>query len=108
MMAKDTGVPGNTWMEQAAFDRMVYDVGKSLMQLAESLSKMNSGTERLVALKLRAPKGPGGEWLAVVSTLVDDERFVAFSSGVDFVVCLQTLGARLRNGSLKWKEDQYG
>lgn len=106
-MSKGEEYPGNTMMSQAAFDRRLYNHGKHLLELQDGFNKCYLDGNRLRALRLVAPEQEAGEWLAVLTIVQDGEPLVAFSSGFDLVSCLQTLNGRMRNGSLKWKVDEY-
>jgi hypothetical protein len=49
--------------------------------------------------------GLGSGWLAVVRAETDGGKFVAFHGGDTYLEAVSGVIARLRNGSLKWRED---
>jgi hypothetical protein len=59
-------------------------------------------------IKFRAPNLPGGTWLGIITANIEGEACVAFHEGDTFVESVKGLLHRLNNGSLKWKEDNYG
>lgn len=71
-----------------------------------------AGAERrgvyIYQIKLRAPTEARPEWFVIVSADVDGKAMVAFHSAPSFRDALVGMINRFGNGSLKWKEDQYG
>lgn len=104
---KDRGVPGNTVASQAEFDRMVYGYGKALMTLAHMCREYDDAGNTVKAIKFKTPKDEGGDWLAIVTVDLDGSAAVAFVFGDTLMTCVSSTAARIRNGSIQWKADQY-
>lgn len=99
--------PGNTIMSQAASDRYAYDVGCAVLDVDFAARKMFEDDGCCKSIRFRAPEFVRGEWLAVVTKRDAEGDVVAFVSAPDLVDCVKALGAKLRNGTMSWKEDQY-
>lgn len=106
-MKNYTEVPGNAVASAQL-------VEQEMVKLAVSLYKVEAHIERLIkeevylkSIRLRAPQVRGGEWLAVVSIEVSGEGKVGFHSADGLTTVLRGTAARLLNGSMKWKDDEY-
>lgn len=100
-------VPGNAMESAQRHAEMIYNIGVSMLDLQRAVEHFDDDERELVAIRLKTPGCPNVEVLVVVSCNTKEGRKVAFSSGSDLIAALKTLGARLKNGSLKWKDDQY-
>ncbi len=58
-------------------------------------------------VSVRAPDVPGGEYFVVVNAVVEGQRSVGFGSGMDVISALGGTVARITNGTMKWREDDY-
>jgi hypothetical protein len=66
------------------------------------------GGIEIEAVKFRLANDPMIESLAVITGVgADGGPIVAFHSAIGFAELFVGLAARLRNGSLKWKVDEY-
>lgn len=106
-MPKQTGTPGNTMQSQADFDHMLYKIGVAISRLERWCSTDVPEGVYVKSIRLRAPQNPEGEWLAVVSISTENGGKVGFHSAEDLTAVLSGLSNRLRNGSIKWKDDEY-
>lgn len=107
-MTKYDEVPGNAMQSQAVFDREVFDTGRRVFDISGFIHRGASDRFVVRSIKFRAGPVPGAEWLVVVTAYSPDGPVVAFHQGADFKTALIGLAARLKNGSLKWKVDEYG
>lgn len=83
-------------------------VGMAVMDLSAAMQGYRSWTMDVVGLSIRAPKVRGDEFLVTVRGLDSDGApYVAFHSAVELDDALSGLHARLLNGSLKWRPDEY-
>lgn len=110
-MAKDVKnqeQPGNAYGSQQLLDQMFHKAGVSLSKIdrVARLGVADWGT--LLAVRMVCPKEDGEDWLIVVSVASSEGRQVAFHAGPDLLSAVTGLANRFQNGSLKWKEDQYG
>jgi len=93
--------------EGVEISRMAHRV---LTELWEVEARLEAWEERgfvLRDLRIRPPTGGRVEWLGVVRAYQDDGRVVGFCSAGSFDACLHLVCARLLNGSMKWKVDEY-
>lgn len=107
-MVKQPTEHGNALSAQAVFDREVTKLGLRVLEVEGFIGR--SVKEKFVvrSIKFRSGAQPGSEWLAIITAYSPDGPVVAFHSGVGFAAVLAGLAARLQNGSLKWKVDEYG
>lgn len=107
-MARSKDLPGDTLQSQSAFDREVHKVGMRVLNIDRFIDKGVDDKIVVRAIKFRAGNVPGAEWLVVITAYSPGGPIVAFHSGDGFRETLVGLASRLSNGSLKWKDDQYG
>lgn len=107
-MTKHKDIPGNTLQSQLVFDRELHKVGLRVFEIDDFIHKSVRDKFVVRAIKFRAGKVPGAEWMAVITAYSPDGPVVAFHSGESFKELVVGLAARLKNGSLKWKADEYG
>lgn len=108
MTKKDMGVPGNTVASQAEFDRHVYTYGQAMLSLGHIAHKYQQSGNAFRAIRFKAPQDIGGDWLAIVTVHLDGAPAVAFVFGDSLAACLVTVVNKIQNGSIRWKEDEYG
>lgn len=106
-MAKDVGVPGNALQEQADMDRRTLKLGIAVRQLEHWCEKLVPDHGIVKAIRFKAPRSVGGEWLVVVQVSTEKGGVVGFHSADDFSEAVKGLSSRLRNGSIKWRDDEY-
>lgn len=61
----------------------------------------------IVEIRIKRPKVPAGDVLAIVKAEVDGRRFVAFSAGFDAAEAVSGALERAKQDMLKWKPDEY-
>lgn len=83
-------------------------VGKAIVDLAHAIEGYRDLSVELVGMSIRGPQFRGGEYLIVLRGL-DEEGLpiVAFHSALDMGEVLRGVESRLRNGSLKWRKDEF-
>lgn len=83
--------------------------GRALEMLGSRMSGgFNAGWE-IMGLSVRKPRIEGEDFLITVRALTPDgQPVVAFSGGAFLDDAFVTLVNRIANGTLKWREDQFG
>lgn len=107
-MSKKRTEHGNTISAQAAFDREVHLTGSRVFDINSFVHQGVRDKFIVRSIKFRAGNTPGADWLVVITAYSSGTPVVAFHSGVGFKDTLLGLASRLKNGSLKWKADEYG
>lgn len=107
-MVRKKDVPGNTLQAQLVLDRELQKVGLRVLEIDRFVVRSVPDKFVVRAIKFRAGKVPGAEWMVIITAYSPDGPVVAFHSGDGFREALVGLAARLKNGSLKWKVDEYG
>lgn len=107
MTKKSPEIPGNSIGTAQAHQKWLMKAGNALSMLSEGFERYDEETGVVHSIRFAAPGVERSEWLAIVSVESGDGRQVAFSSGEDFMSCLVTVANRWRNGSLKWRADEY-
>lgn len=59
-------------------------------------------------IRVRLPNDENGDYLTIIKAQGETGGVVGFGSGLTFGEALAGTLERLYNGSLRWKEDQYG
>lgn len=100
-------VPGNAYQSQVNYQAYRMKVGDAVLDMGRAMERLFEEDVRVKAVRFKGPAVAGGPWLAVVTIDTSEGGKVAFSEGDDFEVCVRTLSNRMRNGSIKWKDDEY-
>lgn len=83
-------------------------IGAAVVELGRACEGYRDLSMQVIGMSIRAPQFRDGEYLMVVRGLGQDGgMFVAFHSALDIGEVLRGVDARLRNGSLKWRVDEY-
>lgn len=107
-MVKQPTEHGNTVLAQAVFDREIHKIGYRVLDIEGFIQRGVKDRFVVRAVKFRAGKVPGAEWLVIITAYSPGGPVVAFHSGDGFRDTLVGLASRLKNGSLVWKDDSYG
>lgn len=99
-------------MSQARRDDSVFKrwkrIGKAIEYLGFCFDGDRDISVDIVGFSARAPKEAGGEVLVVVRGLDEEGApVVAFSSAFELGEALVSLEARILNGTLKWRPDEW-
>jgi hypothetical protein len=78
-----------------------------LLRFSVNVREVEPETFKLGSLTIRPPKEEGGEFLVIIRASLEGRAFVGFTSGYDIGAALRLAIARVENGSMSWKEDQY-
>lgn len=82
--------------------------GYSVMYLGVAMQGMRDLEITPIGISIRGPRTQGDEFLATLRGVdADGARWVAFHSAFELAELLRGVESRLRNGSHRWKEDQY-
>lgn len=100
-------VPGNARASQAAFDRQVYKLGETLLSIDSIIHDYAKSGNQITGIRFKGPNTYGADWMVIITAVFDEKYVVAFVFGDSIAVCMKTLVNKIRNGGLKWKDDQY-
>lgn len=107
MSKRNEEVPGNTMQSAVNLARLLEKIARPVMIFQGRYEGERTEGVEILAIRFKAPGHPMGEWLAVVSASIEDERVVAFHKADDFSECLKGVLNRINNGSIKWRSDEY-
>lgn len=83
-------------------------VGEAVGEVYRAMAGYRSLAVDVRGLSVRGPGGPGDEFLLTVRGSTEDGTpVVAFHSATTLMELFTGLAARLGNGTLNWKADQY-
>lgn len=107
-MPQDIGIPGNAYAEQLELDRMLHKIGAAIMRGNSYMEKNAEAGTYIRKISLASPWEKSGEWFVVITKYEEGMPLVAFHSADTLQQAVVGLLNRLRNGSLKWRTDEYG
>lgn len=107
MAGKDNDVPGNAMLSAALLGRQVEKLGIAALRMDAHLETLQDNGIEVKALRFVYRAGIRGEVLCVVTAQTESGGLVAFHNGDSFGEVMKGIAARMGNGSLKWKEDEY-
>lgn len=99
---------GNGPDDRTLSDIAMRDVGWAVSSLSAAMQGYRQLAVVLVGFSVRAPKGRGDEFLMVIRG--EDEAgapVVAFHSAMSLGETFSGAEARLSNGTLRWREDEF-
>lgn len=81
---------------------------RSIRYLDGNMDVPDDRDQRIVKVVIKGPEYYGGEFFSIVAADGDNgEPLVAFHTAESLAGVLVGLGNRVRNGSLKWRADEY-
>jgi len=101
-------VPGNVIATAAAHERFLTQLGAGWVGVVEGARSLAGHDVYIESMTIRGSIGEGGDLLIVIRAISDEGKVVAFHNVDDSTTMWVGLANRMRNGSIKWKEDQYG
>lgn len=107
MTKKTTDIPGNAHGSAVMFERMLAVSGRRLHELAHAIEEQEENGLRVKKVIFKCDGHPRGSWLVIVSAESENGNVVAFHVGEGFIMTIEGLSSKWRNGSLKWKVDEY-
>ncbi len=110
-MAKEgltnTDIPGNSVGSHAAYLKQMVRQAESLMGFESVVDHLFEEDVLLRSIAIRFPEDDRPEYLAVVRVYWHGEKQVAFHNAPTLLELLTGVANRLRNRSMKFKEDRY-
>lgn len=107
-MKKNQEVPGNAYESARLLAERVHAWGQAVMSYDYIYSVAWRGEVDIEGLSLRSPRAEGGEWLCTLRGFDSDGTpVVAFHSALSAIEALAGAGERWRQGTLKWRVDEY-
>lgn len=103
----NTDVPGNAQASAAAFERYVFSLGRAWLDFERIAHDMGHAGTPIKRVTLKGPLVEGGSALIILTADSEEGPVVAFHNVDDLGTAIKGLAARLQNGSLKWKVDEY-
>lgn len=106
-MSKSVDIPGNAIATNVAVQRIYIQAGQSIAWLDLSVEANSESSVQLLGVSVRIAEHPGGEHLFVLKGRYQGERVVSFHQDSSLLSGITGVGNRIRNGSLKWRPDEY-
>ena len=106
-MGRTHDVPGNAMATAAKYQEFLMAVGKGWIDLTDALERLAEKEIWVDRITMRGDWDGQTDMLIVLAAAGTEGRVVAFHNVEDAITVWKGLAARIRNGSLKWKEDQY-
>lgn len=107
-MKRGSDVPGNSRASELEYQRAMLRAAEQLMRFERVAERLDDQDCWLRSITVRLPGEARNTFLAVVRADNAGAPVVSFHEGDTLLECLRGMVARLENGSVKWKDDQYG
>ena len=108
MTMKNLEVPGNVLQTGYNVQSVMLKLARPVFLFSQRSELEPDTDKRFKLIKFKAPNLPGGEWLGIATIELEGQPYVGFHKADDFASCVQGMMNRINNGSIQWKEDQYG
>lgn len=105
VQAKD--VPGDARASAMAVQRALLRVGEQLVRAEGLWERLDGGGLEVISMGVRLPQYVGGDYLVTVRAYKDGEAVVGFHGADTFADVARGVLARMENGSMKWRKDEY-
>jgi hypothetical protein len=102
-----TEVPGNVLGTAAQEQRQAARAYAALLTLQSHMEGLSPTGRIIDGIRITDRAGDGTDLLAAVKGVSENGYEVAFSSATNLLELVHSISARLKNGSMKWKEDEY-
>lgn len=86
-------------------ETLVGRYGEALLTLQDHIEDPRESHDYITEVRLRVRYGSEGDILVILKAEGARGKTIAFHSGDTVPECVQQVANRLKNGSLKWKED---
>jgi len=103
----DTDIPGNAMGSQAAYVRQMLRQSEALLGFEDDVRRLDEADMFILTVSVRFPHGDRSEYLAVVRVDGAGGRRVGFHNAPTYLETLVGVVNRLKNGSMRFKEDVY-
>jgi hypothetical protein len=107
-MVKYTEVPGNSMASAANYARAMVRLAESITDFERQADRLSEEDLLLTSMTVRLPGYDRTDYLLVLRGTTPQGPVVAFHNAPTLWETMEGVVNRLKNGSLKWKEDQYG
>lgn len=107
MSRRNSEVPGNAMASAALFAKEMVRAGESLYQMEYTLDTLFDKEVVVTSIRIRTPGLTQEGYLVVVNALVLGDAVVGFHGDTTFGKAVIGVIERLRNGTIKWKPDEY-
>lgn len=106
-MGNRDGKDGKGPAGSAVWAKETDKLGKTLLQANHLPSTLNRKDTYLKQLKFVCKDDEGDDWLGIISVDTDEGPMIAFHGASSFSETIRGIMARIENGSLKWRKDEY-
>jgi hypothetical protein len=107
-MVKYKEVPGDSMTSAANYARAMVRLAEAITDFERQADRLSESDLLITSMTIRCPGFDRGDYLLVLRGTTPDGAVVAFHNAPTLWETLEGAVNRLKNGSLKWKEDQYG
>lgn len=91
-----------------AHKRYIEELARGVLNIDRYVEEIQEARPTLVGVKVRCDVTDEMGVLVILTGYEGSKAMVAFHRDITVSAALQGVGNRLRNGSLKWRVDQYG
>jgi len=101
-------VPGNVLASVQGQQRWLQGIGQGWVHAVDALQRLAGHGIYVTGMSFRYDWETGGETLLVIRADSDEGKVVSFHGTTELYGLWQSLANRIDNGTLKWREDEYG
>ncbi len=105
---RSTDVPGNSVASAQAYQRQLVKASEALMSLEDTLSWYEDEEKWVYSIRVSMPSEDRDEYLGVIKASGVEGDQIAFHQGGTYLETLVGVAQRLKNRTLKWRDDEYG
>lgn len=101
-------IPGNSLGSQLEYQRQLIRLAESLLRFETVADSVFDRGDELMYISCRLKGSARSEYLLVLKARIGGVPVVSFHAAETLAEALRGLIARVENGSVKWKVDEYG
>lgn len=106
-MKKQLDVPGNARESALAVQRVLLRLAEQLVRADRTFERLAEEELEVVGMSVKLPEYAGGDYLVTVRAFKGGVAVVAFHGSDQFADVVRGAIARLENGSMRWRDDNY-
>jgi hypothetical protein len=98
---------GNSRESTLAYERQMVRMAQQFVRFDTMIERLFDNDMEISGMSIRVPSGEGEDYFVVVRARIGNDAKVGFNSDATFAGALRGTLARIENGSMRWKDDDY-
>lgn len=98
---------GDARKSTLAYERQMVRMAQQLVRFDTILERLFDDDTEIKGMSIKVPNAEGEDYFVVVRARIGNDAMVGFNSDATFAGALRGTLARIENGSMRWRLDDY-